>query len=280
MGSGTDAHRFVCAISFQKKAEFAVFREHPRREEMSKKYIVQPNDTLYGIAQRECPDASLQKAVNEIARVNNLANPNLIFVNQVLVLPCAEDGDDDGDHHDGSTVILAVPYYSQNDVNSNYSSTDCGPTCIRMLIAWNRVRNGVKDTIKPTVNDLWKQTGKSPNVLMGFGDLVNMPGALGPDLHYQPSPTATLPWIISEIENQRPVIMLCHYGTIKPALSSWTQGHFVVVVGFSPTEIYFHDPNCLGSPYRSVPQAVFDCAIGQDNRIDGNATYQALGVVN
>ncbi|MBI5959093.1 MAG: C39 family peptidase [Chloroflexi bacterium] len=243
---------------------------------MPKVYVVQPNDTLWGIVTSQCPEVSPQKAINEIVKANNLANPNLILVDQQLIVPCLDEEEVVLPQPLDGTILLNVPYFSQNDTNSNYSSTDCGPTCVRMLIGWNRIKNGLKDTIKPTVNELCKQNGKPPNVLMGFDDLIAMTGDLGPDLDYW-SP-ANIQWIKSEIQQQRPVISLCHYGTIKPALSSWTKGHFVVIVGYSPTEIYFHDPNCLGSPYRSVPQAVFDCAIGPDNLIDGNGAYQALRV--
>ncbi|MCP4358798.1 MAG: LysM peptidoglycan-binding domain-containing protein [Chloroflexi bacterium] len=44
-------------------------------------YVVQPGDTLYAIARR------YGTTVNAIAAANNIANPNLIYVGQVLIIP-------------------------------------------------------------------------------------------------------------------------------------------------------------------------------------------------
>ena len=49
-----------------------------------KNYIVQPGDTLFGIAAREYGDGDLYPV---IARMNNLANPDLIFAGQELLVP-------------------------------------------------------------------------------------------------------------------------------------------------------------------------------------------------
>jgi nucleoid-associated protein YgaU len=49
-----------------------------------KNYTVQPGDTLFGIAAREYGDGELYPV---IARMNNLANPDLILVGQELLVP-------------------------------------------------------------------------------------------------------------------------------------------------------------------------------------------------
>ena len=49
-----------------------------------KNYTVQSGDTLFGIAAREYGDGDLYPV---IARMNNLANPDLIFVGQELLVP-------------------------------------------------------------------------------------------------------------------------------------------------------------------------------------------------
>ena len=49
-----------------------------------KNYTVQPGDTLFGIAAREYGDGDLYPV---IARMNHLANPDLIVVGQELLVP-------------------------------------------------------------------------------------------------------------------------------------------------------------------------------------------------
>ena len=49
-----------------------------------KNYTVQSGDTLFGIAAREYGDGDLYPV---IARMNNLANPDLIFAGQELLVP-------------------------------------------------------------------------------------------------------------------------------------------------------------------------------------------------
>ena len=60
--------------------------QEPERPEKPKprKHTVVRGDTLWGIAKRELNDG---RRYMEIARLNNIPNPNLIFVGQVLRLP-------------------------------------------------------------------------------------------------------------------------------------------------------------------------------------------------
>lgn len=64
------------------KATVTVQEERPAKEP-AKTYTVQPGDTLWAIAKRELNDGS---KYSEIARLNNISNPNLIYPGQVLKL--------------------------------------------------------------------------------------------------------------------------------------------------------------------------------------------------
>lgn len=55
-----------------------------RRGGHATRYLVRPNDTLWGIARHQYGDG---RAWPEIARYNDLANPTLLFVGQRLYLP-------------------------------------------------------------------------------------------------------------------------------------------------------------------------------------------------
>lgn len=305
---------------------------------MPKTYIVKENDTLYGIVASECPGAPPQQAVNKIVEANNLANADQIYIDQLLVLPCAEDGEEPeipatfkyivksgdtligianslntqcqglswqdiaaenglsapytiftgqgltipcagGEQQQEGFTVPDVPYYSQNDDNSDLSSTDCGPTCVRMVLGWHRKKNGKPDpSDDPTVNDLWNKTGLASGDLVNVNTLINLANDYPLTLKRKKAGSARIDWITDQIDDGYPVIMLCHYGTIKPADATWTGGHFVVVVGYSPTHIYYHDPNWLGSRYSIKDRGVFNQAIGVDNNIDGNPSYLGIYV--
>lgn len=55
-------------------------------------YIVEPGDTLWGIAERFFGDGNRYK---EIAELNNLADPNIIHAGQELVIQRVSDDDEE-----------------------------------------------------------------------------------------------------------------------------------------------------------------------------------------
>lgn len=58
--------------------------DRPTDKPQNKTYIVKSGDTLWAIAKRELNDGSRYP---EIAKLNNIANPNLIYVGQEITLP-------------------------------------------------------------------------------------------------------------------------------------------------------------------------------------------------
>ncbi len=56
-------------------------------------YTVQDGDTLYSIAQR------FQTTVNNIARYNGIADPDVIYADQVLRIPVTRVPDDETDEY-------------------------------------------------------------------------------------------------------------------------------------------------------------------------------------
>ncbi len=49
-------------------------------------YVIQEGDTLSGIAQQVCGDASLYDA---LAALNNISNPDLIYAGNTLIVDCS-----------------------------------------------------------------------------------------------------------------------------------------------------------------------------------------------
>lgn len=64
-------------------AEAVAIEQRPAKE-TAKEYTVKSGDTLWAIAKRELNDGSRYK---EIAELNNISNPNLIYPGQVFKLP-------------------------------------------------------------------------------------------------------------------------------------------------------------------------------------------------
>lgn len=89
---------------------------------MPKQYTVRPGDTLIQIAKRECNG---QITAHQIAADNNISNPNLIFVGDVLTLNC-----DEADRAPGQKLYVVQP----GDTLSAIASRECGGT-----ISWQQI---------------------------------------------------------------------------------------------------------------------------------------------
>jgi LysM repeat protein len=48
---------------------------------------VRQGDTLTAIAQRFMPTVNVNEAVEELARINHIEDPNTIFSGQILIMP-------------------------------------------------------------------------------------------------------------------------------------------------------------------------------------------------
>lgn len=112
-------------------------------------YIVQPGDTLFSIARR------FNTTVGELARINSISDPNLIYAGQLLVLPGAP----------GGTVYTIQP----------------GDTLYRLSKGFGT-----------TVNDILQANpGIDPNNLQ-VGQRINIPGGPAGTTRYTIQPGDTL----------------------------------------------------------------------------------------
>lgn len=255
---------------------------------MAKTYTIKAGDTLERIAIRECGDAAF---VAQIARDNNISNPNRIYVGQVLTLNCSAgttpttpppsstteeiypappELDLSGQPSNpapqpGTTVRLNVPYYSQEAPGALWGANDCGPACVRMVLGWDYLRRNQADPKNITVDTVTQASGIGPRGFSTPATLERVGRKYGLSFEIV-TRTANIARIKSELSSGRPVICLLIYGRITGNQSKFTGGHFMVAVGYDATNIIMHDPLWSGNrvqegAYRVIPNAQLEAAM-------------------
>ena len=242
-----------------------------------REYIVKAGDTLYEIAKREYGSFAMME---QLRTDNNLANPNLIYVGQRLKIREAGDlppapptppTNGGGTQPNPPTLpgpieggfLIDVPYYSQVGKDADWGRNDCGPACIRMLVGWDAARKGQPDPAAITVDSLYRQLNVGTDGYTGWTQLTGL--AAGQGLTLQFSSQATVPNLRREIDAGRPAMVLVLYSYIKNRQSSYTGGHYLVVVGYTTDTMIVHDPlwyaaRAKEGRNRRIPLAEFESA--------------------
>ena len=138
-----------------------------------------------------------------------------------------------------ATVKLDIPYRSQWDDDAKNHESDCGPTCVAMLL------NGLGVAISP--DEVYQHIGpKGRRQFTTFTDLRN--AALGGGsltLTYQQyrNQTEAFDRLYDSIDNGKAFVALVKYEPWQSFTGNpFRGGHFVNVVGYSETHIFIHDP--------------------------------------
>lgn len=127
---------------------------------------------------------------------------------------------------------LSVQWVGQNTSlqTDDYSNSDCGAACVAMLAGCS-------------VDEVSVATGK-PHDYASLSFIELIVAAEKFNLRLQHVPLA-LPEICSEIDRDRPVIVLVNYQNL-PAVSRYDAryngGHYLLIVGYDETYIIYHDP--------------------------------------
>jgi hypothetical protein len=142
------------------------------------------------------------------------------------------------------TLLLPVPYYSQEAADAKYAGNDCGPACIKMILEW-----AGKGTF--TVDQLAREAGL-PRLGGGLScfELARLANLYGLSMHAQK--ITSLFDIRAELDAGRPVVALIAYRFISERQNQadripGNDGHFIVVVGNAGAMFIINDPDWYGA---------------------------------
>lgn len=151
-------------------------------------YVVQPGDTLSKIARQ------FNTTVQAIAQANNIANPNLIFVGQVLVIPGTGPTPDPGPATPVPPIGGALEFGGQTQTFANPQvMKDAGMTWVKLQYKWTdgdspeQVRGLVDQARANGLKVLISVTGATPYPgansinFASFTEFMRGIAAFGPD---------------------------------------------------------------------------------------------------
>ncbi|MBU1621855.1 MAG: C39 family peptidase [Gammaproteobacteria bacterium] len=174
-------------------------------------------------------------------------------------------------------VSLDVPHVIQWGPGANRSPGDCGPACTTKLVHHLTEH-------RPTVDEVAIAAGQPEG--SHYTTLAQLAaGAAKYGLVLQWQRPLKLDAIRAELDADKPVLVLIHYGALAGRLDQgYTGGHFVVVVGYGRDEEgeYFllNDPDWWGDraaegDHWRVTATELDAALDECS-LDGNRNYQGL----
>lgn len=208
-----------------------------------------------------------QAQLQRIRDLSTQLNAELADLQTTLSLPDTPSPAANGDH------ILAYPWIGQNTPLStdDWSNSDCGPACVAMIVSASR---------RITVDDASKATGLSRGYTYTVPQhLITAAASFGVKLTRMTG--LSIDALKNEINAGRPVIVLVHYASLLSRFDqNFRAGHWVLVVGYTDTEIVYHDPywpSQDGGSRLHIAYAAFGKAMA-DDAIDGNTPNQALMV--
>ena len=169
------------------------------------------------------------------------------------------------------THVLPVPYISQWSPTAQHAPGDCGPTCVTMVIEYLTHNAPTVDAVS-IAGDVpkgahWSSLTQLARAAQRYGLKAQ---------HVRP---LTRERIIKEIDAGFPALALVKYDLLATPDdpnqdAKYTSAHFVLIVGYSPTAVIFHDPNQLSGekfgPFREKPWDVFLNAMGHTSKTPGN----------
>jgi len=172
---------------------------------------------------------------------------------------------------------LEVPYRSQEDNDARIATTDCGATCVAMLLGgFGRFEK---------IDDVFRSTGRSPKEFLSRGDLIK--AAAGFNLGLRRFNVGNQDFLKNSIDKNKPFIALVNYGAWSKSgsgvntQSKFSSAHFVVVTGYDGNDVFIHDPlwwgiHRSGGNHKRMSYAQFAAAWGTAHEYPGNPDFAGL----
>lgn len=165
---------------------------------------------------------------------------------------------------------LPIPFLSQWGPHADHAPGDCGPTCLTMAIHYLTDK-------QPTINQVSVAAGLRRGAKHSDFNQISK-AARRFDLSVEHIQPISLTRIKDDIQAGYPVITLVNYPALStkddPNQDKYRGAHFVLVVGFLPQAIVFHDPDRLSGDsfgqFRQKSIKVFDTAMKTTNQTPGN----------
>jgi len=166
---------------------------------------------------------------------------------------------------------LKVPYKSQWDPEGSKSTSDCGPACVSMVLAYYGV--------SALINDIFDRAGAKINSMISIAQLQKAISSYGYESYFEIGKT----WDdCRKLLNQNiPPILLIHYGSLSSRQDkNYYGGHFIVLTGEDNNCWLVNDPDFWGN-YRDDGEQhrylknEMELAWGQCAK-DGNPPYSYL----
>ncbi len=147
-------------------------------------------------------------------------------------------------------IKLDVPFLSQGSDEANLHDTDCGPTCLAMILRAEGI-NGSPAANAVTINELYLRHLKdilATNNRKKYTTLEQMKtigineGLLAGYNQYK-SENEAIVGLRKDISESRPVVAVINYAKWSSHVkTNFTGIHFVVVTGFDNSHVFVHDP--------------------------------------
>ncbi len=139
--------------------------------------------------------------------------------------------------------ILEVPYRSQNADDAASHNTDCGPTCVAMILNYYGINMTPDQGYRILAREFNREFGEREYTRTR--DLKNLLTFSGVPTTFNsfPDKTSARQMLVHHINNDRPFIALVNYVPFQQWTGQkFTGSHFVVVCGYDDNHVYIHDP--------------------------------------
>lgn len=124
-----DRDKFTEKILLENKEEIPNSNQNSNNTENYIRYKIQRGDTLYKIA------IKYNTTVNELVRINNIKNPNVIYANQTLLIPTKNNSISNGNDDKNNTIYIVRKGDTLYSIAKKYNTT------VQTIVSNNNIRN-------------------------------------------------------------------------------------------------------------------------------------------